>query len=184
MTRIASSRRSRRRSPMSDRRVPSRRSRRRSRDERLARAADRHRDARAGRAGGDGLPAIRLADDGPAHAGFRAGARPPCGLAARGRRLERHRRAAPRLPGRRDRPGRRGDRARVHVRGERRAPFATWAPSRCFATCAAHATSTSTPRMRRGGSRRARARSSRCTSAGIRPTWQRCGRCATSTACC
>ena len=48
-----------------------------------------------------------------------------------------------------DRPRRRGDRAGVHVRRERRRRRATWAPSRCCATCAARTTSTSTPRTSR-----------------------------------
>ena len=70
------------------------------------------------------------------------------GIAARGDRLERHRRPAPRLPGGRDRPGRRGDRAGVHVRRERGRRALRRRRAGARATCAARATSTSTPRTR------------------------------------
>ena len=57
---------------------------------------------------------------GPAHGGLRGGLRRAPRRPPRDRRLQLHRRAAPRLPGRRRRPGRRGDRAVVHVRRDRR----------------------------------------------------------------
>ncbi len=104
---------------------------------RLARAADRHRGPRAGRAGGARLPGVGLADDGPAHAGVRAGAGRVRRHAARGDGLERHGGAAPGLPGGGHRPGRRGDRAGVHVRGERRRAALRGRRRRCCATCAA-----------------------------------------------
>ena len=74
----------------------------------------------AGPRGGRRDAALRLADDGAADAGLRGGLRRASGRAARGRGVELHRGAAPRLPGRRSRSGGRGDRAVVHVCGDRR----------------------------------------------------------------
>ena len=57
--------------------------------------------------------ALGLAHAGPAHGGIRGRLRRPSRRAARGGALELHRGAAPRLPGRRGRPRRRGHRAGI-----------------------------------------------------------------------
>ena len=81
--------------------------------------AHRRGPRRGGPRGGRRVPALGLADDGPAHEGLRGGGRGATrGFAARRRGLQRHRRAAPRLRGARPRPGRRGDRPALHVPGD------------------------------------------------------------------
>ena len=76
------------------------------------RGGHRERPARGRR-----VPAERLADDGPAHAALRGGARGVDRRAARGRGVERDGGAAPRLPRARARARRRGDRPGADVRG-------------------------------------------------------------------
>src|SRR6202041_474398 len=72
----------------------------------------------AGLRGGRGDAALGLANAGTAHAGVRGGL---CGAprrTPRGRALELHGGAAPRVPGGGGGTGRRGDRALIHVRGD------------------------------------------------------------------
>ncbi len=83
-------------------------------------AAVRPAAAAAGPRGGGRDAALGLADARSAHGRVRGGVRGASRRAPRDRRLQLHRGAAPRLPRRTGRPRRRGDRARVHVRRDRR----------------------------------------------------------------
>ena len=80
-----------------------------------------HRSApeRSGPGGRGRDAALGLAHDGPAHRRVRGGVRRASRGEARRGGVQLHRRAAPRLPGRRRRSRGRGDRALVHVRGHR-----------------------------------------------------------------
>ena len=86
-----------------------------------------------------------LADDGPAHGRVRGRVREHLGAKHAVAVSSLHRRAPPRLPGRRRRPRRRGDRARDDVRRDRRRGRSTAARRRCSPTSSGRTTSALDP---------------------------------------
>ena len=121
----------------------------------------------------DGRAALGLAHHGPAHR--RSSRRPSPSTSACGTRsrvVELHRGAAPRLPGRRRRPRRRGDRPVDHVRGHARPRSATAARRRCSPTSSGQHDLGARPRRRRAPHHAAhQGRLRGALRAATRPPW-------------